>query len=87
MSVNVGQFCFPYLFYFTGLYILNSDKRNMKYYYKYATDVLLQLNACVPVSWSITDLVSSRGNDSDLVLSVLFSNVPQTFRIVFFLDF
>ena len=50
MSVNVGQFCFPYLSYFTGLLIHSSDKRNIKYAYKYTTDVLSQLNVFVPVS-------------------------------------
>ena len=87
MSVNIDQFCFQYLSYFTGLFIRNSDKRNIKYAYKYTTDVLLQLNACVPVLWSSTDLLSSRGNDSDLFLIMIYSNVPQTFWIIFFLDF
>jgi len=79
MSVSVDQFCFPYLSYFAGLFIHNSDKRNIKYACKYSTDVLLQLNFCVAVSWSSTDLLSSSGKDSDLFLNMLFFNVPQTF--------
>jgi len=69
ISVSVDQFCFPYLSYFAELFIHNNDKRNIKYACKNTTDVLF-IKVCVPVSWSSTDLLSSRGKVSDLFLSM-----------------